>query len=57
MPGRHRLRKRRLKYEVNGVVTARYVGMLAAGWPDGQGILYFKGGEQYTGDFADGVRQ
>ncbi|WP_083444514.1 PEGA domain-containing protein [Herbaspirillum rhizosphaerae] len=45
-----------LKFETNGVVTMRYVGMLAAGWADGQGTAYFKDGEQYAGDFAEGFR-
>ena len=45
-----------LKFEANGVVTARYVGTLAAGWADGQGTLYLKDGEQYAGDFVEGFR-
>lgn len=46
-----------LKYESNGVITSRYVGTLVAGWPDGQGTLYLKSGEKYTGDFVDGFRE
>jgi hypothetical protein len=45
-----------LKFEANGVVTARYVGALAAGWADGQGTLYLKDGEEYRGDFVEGFR-